>query len=66
MTGWLVNNESENILYKVAASQFKVLSWHLLGGTEKNHENLSQDSWSLRQDLGPVPLECEAGVKQES
>jgi hypothetical protein len=36
---------------------FKVLSRHPPGGTEENHENLSQDSWSPDRDLNPGPPE---------
>jgi hypothetical protein len=32
------------------------------GGTEENHKNLSQNSWSLGQDLNQEPPEYEAGV----
>jgi hypothetical protein len=42
--------------------QFKVLSPYLLGGTEKNHENLSQDSRSPGRDLNPRRPEYEVGV----
>jgi hypothetical protein len=27
-----------------------------MGGTERNHENISQDSWSTGQDLDLGPL----------
>jgi hypothetical protein len=39
---------------------FKVLSQHLLGGTEENQR--PQDSRSLGQDLKPGPPEHKAGV----
>jgi len=39
---------------------FKVLSWHLPGGTEENHKKLSQDSWSLGRDLNPGPPKYES------
>jgi hypothetical protein len=42
-------------------SNFKVLSCHLPGGTEESHKTLSQDSWSLGQDLNLGPPECKAG-----
>jgi hypothetical protein len=32
---------------EVAMVQFKVLSWHLPEGTNKNRKNLSQDSLSM-------------------
>jgi hypothetical protein len=39
---------------------FKVLSQHSFGGTEKNHENLNYDSRG--RHLNPEPNECEEGV----
>jgi hypothetical protein len=36
---------------------FKVLSRHLPGGTEENHENLSQDSRSPAESLNTRPPE---------
>jgi hypothetical protein len=42
--------ESDSILVKV-------LSQHLLGGTEDNHENLSQDSWYPGWDVNQGPCE---------
>jgi hypothetical protein len=41
---------------------FKVLSYNLHGGTEENHENVSQDNRSPGQDLNPGSPEYEAGV----
>jgi hypothetical protein len=41
---------------------FKVLSQQSPGGTEKNYENLSQDSRSPSRDLNPRPLKHEAKV----
>jgi hypothetical protein len=38
---------------------FKVLSLHLSGGTE---ETLSEERWSLGQELNPGPTEYEAEV----
>jgi hypothetical protein len=35
---------------------------HLPGGTDENHENLSQDSRSPALDLNPGPPEYETGV----
>jgi len=39
---------------------FKVLSQHLPGETEENHENLSHDSRSQDRDLNQGPPEYEA------
>jgi hypothetical protein len=39
---------------------FKVLSQHLPGGTEENHRNLIQGSWSPGLDLNPRPPKYEA------
>jgi hypothetical protein len=41
---------------------FKVLFWHSPVETEKNHENLSQDSRSPRPRIEHVPPEYEAGL----
>jgi hypothetical protein len=41
---------------------FKALLWHSPGGTEENHEKLSQDSWSLGQNLNLKPSEYETGI----
>jgi hypothetical protein len=46
---------------KRSGPNFTVLSRNSPGGTEKNHENLSQDR-SPGQDLIPEPPEYEAGV----
>jgi hypothetical protein len=40
----------------------KLLSQTLPGGTEENHENLSQDCWPPCRDLNPGPPEYEVGV----
>jgi hypothetical protein len=40
----------------------KVASQHSIGGTEENHDNVSQDSLSLGRNLNPRPPEYEAGV----
>jgi hypothetical protein len=40
-------------------SNFKVLSRHLLGGTEENPQHLSHDSWSPCRDLNLVCPEYE-------
>jgi hypothetical protein len=39
-----------------------LLSRHLSGGTEENHETLSQDSWSPGLNWKSGPPEFEAGV----
>lgn len=39
-----------------------IISQDFLGGAEKSHENLSQDSQCLGQDLNPGPRKYEAGV----
>jgi hypothetical protein len=39
-----MNNEVESISEEEDVTQFKILSQHLPGGTDKNHKNLSQDS----------------------
>jgi hypothetical protein len=57
-----VNNEREGMIKEVVVAQFKVLAQDLTGGTEGNHENLSQDSLSLGRDLNSKPPEYEAGV----
>jgi hypothetical protein len=36
-------------------------SWHLSGGTEKNHKK-TQNSWSPGRDLNPDPTNYKAGV----
>jgi hypothetical protein len=41
---------------------FKILSWHSPGGTEKNHENLSHDSQYPGRDLNPEPPGYKTGV----
>jgi hypothetical protein len=43
-------------------SNFKVLSQHLPGGTEANHENFNQESLSPVPRFEPGPPEYEAGV----
>jgi hypothetical protein len=40
----------------------KVLSWHLPGETEENHENLGQNSMSLNRDVNPGPPKYKEGV----
>jgi hypothetical protein len=42
--------------------KIKVLSRHLRGRSEENHETLGQDSRSPGQDLNPGIPEYEAGV----
>jgi hypothetical protein len=43
MKGGYVNDKLKR-MWKEIVAYFKVLSQHLPGGTEKNHENLNQDS----------------------
>jgi hypothetical protein len=47
---------------KAAVVYFNVLSQHSPGGTEKNHENVSQDSRSPGRDLKLVTPGYKAGV----
>jgi hypothetical protein len=51
----------ERIWKEAAGEKFKVLSWHSFEGTEENHKNLSQDSWSPGQDLNPGSPAYKAG-----
>jgi hypothetical protein len=48
LTIWQMNdrmsNELGNTQKEVVVARFKVLSQHLPGGTEENHENVHQDS----------------------
>jgi hypothetical protein len=46
-------NELEGIWKEADMVSFKVLSWHLPGGTGEKIKNLSQDSWSPDPDLNP-------------
>jgi hypothetical protein len=46
---------------EVAMACFNALSHHLLGGTEKTHEKVMQDSWPLDQETNPEFLEYETG-----
>jgi hypothetical protein len=39
MRTWLMNNKLESLWKEMVVTQFKVLSRHLFGGTEVNHEN---------------------------
>jgi hypothetical protein len=50
-----VNDELENMLKEAVVVYFKALSQHFPGGTEENHENVSNDSRFPGQDfyLGP-------------
>jgi hypothetical protein len=45
-----MNNKLERIWKETVAVQFKMQSWHLLGGTEENYENASKDS-RLRAEI---------------
>jgi hypothetical protein len=62
MKGRLANYELERMWKKADVAQCKVLLRYLPGGTEENHENLSQDNRSPGRDLGPGTPEYEAGV----
>jgi hypothetical protein len=41
-----VNNALERVWKKAVVALFMVLSQHFPGGTEENHEQIGQDSWS--------------------
>jgi hypothetical protein len=43
-------------------AHFKVLSRNSPGGTDENHERLSQDSWSPGTDSNPGSSEYQARV----
>jgi hypothetical protein len=47
---------------EAVAAQFKVLSWHLPGGTKETRETLNQDSRFSGQDSNPRPPEYEAAT----
>jgi hypothetical protein len=55
-----VNDDLERMWKEAAVAKFKMLSQHLLGGAEENHENLNQDSQSPGRDLNPGHPEYEA------
>jgi hypothetical protein len=57
-----VYSELEKMWKEVVMAKFKVLSWHIPGGTEEIHKNLSQDSQCPSRNLNPVPPENKAGV----
>jgi hypothetical protein len=58
-----VNDELGSMWKEAVTSQFKVLSWHLPGGTEgKKMKNLSQDSRSLGRYSNPGSPKYETGV----
>jgi hypothetical protein len=40
---WLVSSVLENVQKEAAMTEFKVLSQHLPGETEENHENLESE-----------------------
>jgi hypothetical protein len=42
-----MNDKLERMCEEAVVAYFKVPFWHLLRGTEKNHENLGQDSCAL-------------------
>jgi hypothetical protein len=54
MKGSYVYDEFERMWKKADVAWFKVLSWHLPGGTEDNYENC-QDNRSPDRDLNPGP-----------
>jgi hypothetical protein len=51
MTNW------EGFGRKRSWSNFDVLSWHYVGGTEKDHEKVSPDRRSPDRDLNLGPLQ---------
>jgi hypothetical protein len=51
MKGWQMNVEVERVWKEAAIAIVKVLSRHLPGDTDENHENSSQDSRSLGRDM---------------
>jgi hypothetical protein len=54
--GWWIGKDLED------SGRGLILSYYLPGGTEKNYENLRQDSRSPGRDLNPWPSEYEAGL----
>jgi hypothetical protein len=57
-----MNYKSGKTQKKAVLAWFKVLSRHLPGGTQENHERLSQDSRSPVQDFNSGPPDYKAGV----
>jgi hypothetical protein len=56
-------NELEMIWKETVVAHFKILSWHLPGGTDENHKKkFGQESQSPDRDLSPRPPKCEAEV----
>jgi hypothetical protein len=52
MTLSLMNNELDRVWKGVTVASFEILSWHLPGGTEVNHETQdSSTAYILTQDL---------------
>lgn len=51
MTGWLMNKELESLWIEVVIGKVKTVPWHLLGGSEENRENVSQDNGSQGEIL---------------
>jgi hypothetical protein len=39
---------------------FKVLSWHLPGRTEENHDNINEDSQCPNRNLKQAPPKCKS------
>jgi hypothetical protein len=62
MIGWLMNNHLERIWKEVVMAYLKVLSWHLPGGTEENHEKCVRmaniQAEILTQNLSNMKQEC--------
>jgi hypothetical protein len=61
-----VNDQLERMWKKAVVAYFKVLSRHSPGGTEENHEILSQDSRCPVRYLNTGLPEYEAGVLCDS
>jgi hypothetical protein len=57
-----MNNELKRIWMKAVMALFYVLSLHLPAETEKNHKNLSHNSWSSGRKLNLGPPKYEAVV----
>lgn len=56
-------NDGSEIMWKEAGvASFKGVSRNFSGGSEKNHDNLSQSSQSPGRDLKSRPPAYEAGV----
>jgi hypothetical protein len=53
-------NDRWKVRKEAVVAYFKALSRHLAGGTEEDHENLSEDLRSPGRDLNPGPPKYEA------